>query len=171
MQMFANLIQHQASATIGKTQLGGKVFQVFGFDILIDKDLKAWILEINDHPSFNIMYSKEFMGTVKSEETLSQVDLYVKKMAMTDALKMVLKKPEKLDQVENSIFSYSRVFPCSDPDHNKVGYTMFKIRELFYKLCSIKDKLFITSANFEKLYSHRAIKGSGLQRIDLSMMF
>ena len=33
----------------------GKVFQIFGFDILIDKNLKAWLLEINDHPSFSVL--------------------------------------------------------------------------------------------------------------------
>jgi len=46
---------------------------------LLDKDLKAWILEINDHPSFNIFYSKEFMGSKPKDEILSKVDLYVKK--------------------------------------------------------------------------------------------
>jgi D-alanine-D-alanine ligase-like ATP-grasp enzyme len=48
---------------------------VFGFDILLDKDYKAWVLEINDHPSFNIHYCKEFMNTKVGEEVLSQVDL------------------------------------------------------------------------------------------------
>ena len=33
----------------------GDCFQILGFDIFIDKDLKPWVLEINDHPSMNIM--------------------------------------------------------------------------------------------------------------------
>ena len=33
----------------------GRVFQIFGFDILIDKNLKSWLLEINDHPSFSVL--------------------------------------------------------------------------------------------------------------------
>lgn len=68
----------------------GKVFQIFGFDILLDEDLKAWILEINDHPSLNIFYQKEFMGKKAGDEIISYVDLHVKSTAMKDALDLVL---------------------------------------------------------------------------------
>lgn len=37
----------------------GEVFHVFGFDILLDEKLKAWILEINEYPSFNIFFETE----------------------------------------------------------------------------------------------------------------
>jgi D-alanine-D-alanine ligase-like ATP-grasp enzyme len=33
-----------------------------GFDMLIDSNLNAWLLEINDHPSLNIYLEKDFMG-------------------------------------------------------------------------------------------------------------
>ena len=36
-----------------------RVFQLFGFDILIDKKLKAWLLEINANPSLNMYIDKE----------------------------------------------------------------------------------------------------------------
>ncbi len=39
----------------------GDCFQILGFDIFIDGDLKAWVLEINDHPSLNILLTKEGM--------------------------------------------------------------------------------------------------------------
>ena len=71
---------------------------MFGFDILLDKDLKAWILEINDHPSFNILYEKEFMGTKAGEEIVSNVDLHVKQTVMTDALKLTLMTKSKLGE-------------------------------------------------------------------------
>lgn len=31
-----------------------KCFHILGFDILIDKDLQPWILEVNANPSFDI---------------------------------------------------------------------------------------------------------------------
>ena len=34
----------------------GKPFQILGLDLLIDRDLKAWVLEVNDHPSLNIYF-------------------------------------------------------------------------------------------------------------------
>jgi D-alanine-D-alanine ligase-like ATP-grasp enzyme len=40
----------------------GKIYQIFGFDILIDEKLKAWLLEVNDYPSMNIYSCKESMG-------------------------------------------------------------------------------------------------------------
>lgn len=36
-----------------------RVFQIFGFDILIDKKLKAWLLEVNANPSMNMYLDKE----------------------------------------------------------------------------------------------------------------
>ena len=33
-----------------------RVFQIFGFDILFDDKLNAWLLEINANPSMNMNY-------------------------------------------------------------------------------------------------------------------
>jgi len=46
------------------------------------------------------MFSKEFMASKKEEEILSRVDLHVKKSVMTDALKLVLKSPAKLREID-----------------------------------------------------------------------
>ena len=37
----------------------GDCFQIMGFDIFIDKDLKAWLLEINESPSLSISADSE----------------------------------------------------------------------------------------------------------------
>ena len=57
-----------------------QVYQVFGFDVLIDKKLKAWLLEINDHPSMNIIHCTDAgaMGCDHKECPMSRVDLHVK---------------------------------------------------------------------------------------------
>jgi hypothetical protein len=57
----------------------GKVFQIFGFDILIDENLKAWLLEINDHPSLNVVACKQSMGCNHKGCPVAAVDMHVKK--------------------------------------------------------------------------------------------
>ena len=58
-----------------------------GFDIFIDKELKAWVLEINDHPSLNILMTKEGpTGLIKEP---SEVDRYIKVKVVGDAIKLM----------------------------------------------------------------------------------
>lgn len=56
MEIYAPLIEQQVTAISNQTDVAGKPFQILGFDLLIDNKLKAWILEINDHPSLNIYF-------------------------------------------------------------------------------------------------------------------
>lgn len=49
-------------------------FEVLGFDVLIDKDTKPWLLEVNQAPSFM---------------TDSDLDYQVKKAVLTDSFKIL----------------------------------------------------------------------------------
>jgi Tubulin-tyrosine ligase family len=49
-------------------------FEVLGFDILVDEDLKPWLLEVNFTPSFT---------------TDSQLDLRIKTRVVTDILRLI----------------------------------------------------------------------------------
>ena len=115
--MLANLMQHQMTGFMPKTAPQGHVHQIFGFDILLDKDYKAWILEINDHPSFNVLYSKDFMGSKKEDEVLSFVDLHVKKTVTQECLRLVEKDFQgKLELVEDRYKGYERIYPSQNED-------------------------------------------------------
>ena len=162
--MQSQLIQHEVQAMMGNRQAEGKVFQVFGFDILLDEDYNAWILEVNDHPSFNIMYSKEFMGNKQEDEILSRVDLHVKHQVMAEALTLAAKSKKKLDEIGDRFKHCTRIMPCSEADHVFVGQMMQNTRSLFYKLCLIRDKKNLSSGNFEKLHTHPVMKQAGMQR-------
>ena len=64
-----------------------------GFDLLIDDKMKAWILEVNDHPSLNIYFDKEYMShRVMTEEDVCPLDLYVKSRVTKDTILMAKKK-------------------------------------------------------------------------------
>ncbi len=68
LTMLVNLIQHytnpQDTSQRERTKLiyRAKPYQIFGFDLLIDENLNAWILEINNNPSFDIKMCKTPMG-------------------------------------------------------------------------------------------------------------
>ena len=53
-------------------------FELFGFDIMIDSDLKVWLLEVNSSPSLGIS---------------TPLDQYVKKELICDVIKLVDPSP------------------------------------------------------------------------------
>ena len=60
-----------------------------GFDIFIDNDKKVWILEINDHPSLNILLTKEGPKGLLKEP--SEVDRFIKMKVVGDAIRLMKK--------------------------------------------------------------------------------
>ena len=82
MSMFASFISLNANpinpAKPVHPKFTSQCYQVMGFDILFDSKKKAWLLEINDHPSMNTVVCKEFMGCAHKDCPESRVDLHVK---------------------------------------------------------------------------------------------
>lgn len=62
LAVYAPFIEHGVAVASNLKPIKGKYFQILGFDLLIDENLKAHILEINDHPSLNIFLEKDYMG-------------------------------------------------------------------------------------------------------------
>ena len=57
--------------------------------MFIDSDMKAWLFEINDHPSLNINLEKEGdKGLIKE---LSEVDKYIKMKVLGEGLQLMYK--------------------------------------------------------------------------------
>ena len=71
-----------------------------GFDLLIDEKLKTWILEVNDHPSLNIYFDKEYMShRVMTEEDVCPLDLYVKSRVTRDTI--ILAKKAAISEIKS----------------------------------------------------------------------
>ena len=63
--------------------------EIIGFDLLIDKNLKAWLLEINTSPSLNIYFELDqsdprIEKIEPTEYDICPVDLYVKSKLVRD---------------------------------------------------------------------------------------
>ena len=68
---------------------------------MIDEDLKAWILEINNNPSLNIYFDPETMSTKRKDENdICQVDLYVKSRLVTDTILLAKKNYKSIKETQ-----------------------------------------------------------------------
>ena len=113
MQIYGPMIEHQLSAVTNcKPNVNSKLFQILGFDLLIDRDLNVWVLEVNDHPSLNIYHDTEAMGSIKrmDDSDICPVDLHVKSSLIIDSVSLA-KKSFKTVKDTDDFGCLSRVHP------------------------------------------------------------
>ena len=64
---------------------------------------------------------------------------------MTDALELIFKTKKEKNEIGDRFRSLTRVMPTDDSDHSEIGEIITYVRTLFYKLCSIRDRMNLTS--------------------------
>lgn len=143
----------------------GKCFQVIGVDILIDENLKPWLLEINNNPSLNIEHELE----VAKSGPISPVDLMVKSMVVEDAINLVRKKPEKQLELEE-FKSYEKVFNGNEAEIEGME-VIGKILEIYGKLSGFKFKETLGATKFVKLAGVPIVANAGIDRQSLDILF
>lgn len=77
-------IMQEQEQTLDMSAVMGDCFQILGFDVFLDQDLKAWLFEINDHPSLNINLEKE--GPIGLIKEVSEIDKYLKVKILGEAI-------------------------------------------------------------------------------------
>lgn len=98
-EILSTFIEHAVDTVTDGKDIKGQMFQLLGYDLMIDEDLNAWLLEINDHPSLNIYLEKENPdGTTTN--TLSLIDLYVKKICFGDTMLLVRHGKQKVSELQ-----------------------------------------------------------------------
>ncbi|CDW88877.1 zinc finger lsd1 subclass family protein [Stylonychia lemnae] len=169
--VYGPMIEHGIIEANNLKPINGKYFQILGFDLLIDENLNAHLLEINDHPSLNIFLEKDYMGGGMGK-SLSTVDLYVKKTIVGDTIKLTKKSDEALNET-TQFRSLNRILPLEEPEAAEVQETINKFRELYYQLAPVKSKVNMSSSNFEKILTKSELKFDqlGISNIDLSLLF
>ena len=65
-----------------------RCFQILGFDVMMDKKSRAWLLEVNANPSLNMYIDRE-LPNGDLERVLSDVDRFIKGTVASDAVKVV----------------------------------------------------------------------------------
>ena len=68
-----------------------KNFQILGMDILLDKKMNAWLMEVNANPSLNMFLEKDMPenSLIEPEKILSELDKFVKTKVAADAIRIV----------------------------------------------------------------------------------
>ena len=116
----------------------GQSFLILGVDILIDTNLKAWLLEVNDNPSLYIYLEKDYMGGGVAKE-VSRVDLDVKAEVVADAIELA-----KRSSFPDIFKSYKKLASTDDEAPGPVQANASKLFHLFGRITQIKDKKHLT---------------------------
>ena len=143
----------------------GDCFQILGFDIFIDSKLKAWVLEVNDHPSLNIQLCKESAtGLLKYP---SEVDKFIKVKIVGDAIELMRKQKFKNDRSQiQSSGCWVRISPSGDEEDYQ---TFSKAKYLYEKLLNRKGTSMSLTA-FSKLSKINVLK-QRVTRVSLDLLY
>ncbi|NWQ60017.1 TTL11 polyglutamylase, partial [Neopipo cinnamomea] len=102
-------VYYQSDIPSGKP--GPTCFQILGFDILLMKNLKPMLLEVNANPSMRIEHEQELSPGV-FENVPSPVDEEVKVAVIRDTLRLVdPQKKKRKDAQESPVHLYPIYFP------------------------------------------------------------
>lgn len=159
MAFYSELIQKCVSpfnpATKSHPEYKSNCFQVFGFDILFDKKGKAWLLEINDHPSMDTIACKMTMGCNHKNCKVSEVDMYVKKKVQYDTIQLGLRMAKKgTGEVLETYRSLTKIMPFSDSVHSQMSEHFSRILNLFMTISN--GRMEMKSHEFEKYFYSNA---------------
>jgi hypothetical protein len=88
---------------------------------MIDKAMKAWVLEVNANPSLSVKFEKDATigldgrkvkePLAEDEEEICPVDMYVKSRVVTDAISLAREASEDIQNTDK-FNSLSKILPC-----------------------------------------------------------
>lgn len=137
-------VRNQADRYINEHNLKQfKGFHILGFDMLLDDQGTPYLLEVNSSPSLDINYEIEIRPGV-TETHLSELDYYVKRSVVEDAINLVFSKRRNTGR-------YRPILPkfYDFQEDMRIFDTLFT---LFRKLCD-RSYSYIPASKFRKLSS------------------
>ena len=137
------MVEQKTVCMTNKLELGGRPFEVLGFDVLIDEKGKPWVVEVNHNPSLSIYFDDEAGMQHKryTEADINQTDLYVNARVVTDTIKLAKKTRDAIAEI-NEFGCLRRIHPVEGNDEIYSG--VVALRKIFFELTPIKNKQAIT---------------------------
>lgn len=143
-----------------------RCYQILGLDILIDDNWNCWLMEVNANPSLNVYNDKE-LPNGDIEQTLSEIDKYVKSNLLADTFALMSTAPlyhqKGQKEFPEDVKFYKAASPveCGSlklvvPPEGEESpyedlYLYSKAEEIFEFLAGQKSYDFITSSQFQRL--------------------
>ena len=80
-------------------------------DILLDKKMNAWLMEVNANPSLNMFLEKDIPpdSNIEPEKILSELDKFVKTKVIAEGIRIVT--GQGTTEFEGS---YEQLLPCDE---------------------------------------------------------
>ncbi|MBS1890054.1 MAG: hypothetical protein JST59_02075 [Actinobacteria bacterium] len=149
----------------------GRCFHIIGLDILVDNKLTPWILEANANPSLNIDH-EVYKSTGETITEVSEIDRYVKRMVIEDAIFLMRKPPASLQAMEEGeqYFSYKKILNA-DNEHLADMNIFEDMLKIFHHLTGIKTKRVITASQFGKLSRFAGMTNERITKNDYHLIF
>lgn len=139
-------------------------FHILGVDIILDSKLNPWVLEINANPSMNI---ESTIAKRETDDSVSLIDLHVKSMALSHAVKLCLKSNSSVrNYVEYD--SYTQIYSNGSqqldqfiPKYKLENYNpVYILLDIFLHINGHRFKPTLLSSKFTKLVHIFKIVGS-----------
>lgn len=155
----------------------GKCFHVIGIDILIDSNLKPWLLEINNYPSLDIRHEEEHFekgvtNNKKNSIIISPIDKYVKEKVVEDSILLVLMNPKEKENLNvGSIFNSMKFIYNSEEEEESDENIFEDMLEIFGKLSGFKFRGSLTSNQFAKLANLTGMTNENFNKTSYNLLF
>ena len=139
---------------------------------MIDSKYEAWLLEINNSPSLNIMFEKDFMSDEENE--ISEIDKDIKMPMLTDTLHLARLYARNREALEEIIEynSLTKIYFNYVFNPNEAFNVLWNLKIIYNSLTGTKGKGSLTNGQFIKLYSLvEHLRLGELQKPDMALIF
>ena len=137
-------------------------------DVLIDENLNAWLLEVNANPSLNVYTDKE-LPNGDIEQTLSELDKFVKTSLLSDVIKVVT-TPNEHHKSLQELGCLQKILPIDNGSLDEL-YLYSYAEKMFEILAGQKSYDFITSSQFQKLSKYPGLTNAHILKAHYDIIY